>query len=155
MTVALPFEPIEWSDAMATGVPEIDKQHRYLVDTLRRANWRLLGEHEGALLSEVAHDLLNYAIMHFATEEEFMRRYAYEAASPHLAQAHVAQHRDFSRKVVAILDQLREGRPVSRMEVLKFLNEWLRDHVLGVDQLLARFVREAAEAANDDGVAQG
>ncbi len=137
------FTPIEWSEKMTTGVSQVDTQHRYLVDTLRRANERLLGDHEGTLLGEIAKDLLNYAIMHFETEESLMKRYDYETAFPDVARAHIAQHRDFSRQVVAICDQLREGRQVSRIEVLKYLNEWLRNHVLGIDQKLGAFVREA------------
>ena len=144
MPVTLDFEPIEWSDKMATGVAQIDSQHRFLVDTLRQANNRLLDDHEGALLGEIAKDLLTYAIMHFETEENLMRRYGYAEAFPELAKVHIAQHRDFSHQVVAVCDNLREGRQVSRLEVLKFLNEWLRHHVLGIDQKLGAFVRDAA-----------
>lgn len=143
MSVELPFEPIEWSAAMETGIELIDQQHRYLVDTLRNANMRLLQDHEGALLEEVARDLLGYAIMHFETEEECMKRYGYGIAKPEIAAAHIGQHRDFSRRVVAICDQLRERQQVSRIEVLRFLNEWLRNHVLGIDQRLGHFLREA------------
>jgi hemerythrin len=145
MPVTLDFEPIEWSDQMTTGVAQIDNQHRFLVDTLRQANTRLLDDHEGALLGEIAKDLLTYAIMHFETEEDLMKRYGYAEAFPNLAKVHIAQHRDFSHQVVAVCDNLREGRQVSRIEVLKFLNEWLRHHVLGIDQKLGAFVREAAE----------
>jgi hemerythrin len=144
MTVNLGFEPIEWSEKMTTGVPEVDSQHRYLVDTLREANRRLLDEHESALLGEIARDLLTYAIMHFQTEEDLMKRYGYADAYPDLAKTHIAQHRDFSRQVVTVCDSLREGRLVSRIDVLKYLNEWLRNHVLGIDQKLGAFVRGAA-----------
>lgn len=144
MTATIHFEPIEWSDSMTTGVAQIDNQHRFLVDTLRQANNRLLDDHEGALLGEIAKDLLTYAIMHFETEENLMKRYGYAEAFPELARAHIAQHRDFSHQVVAVCDNLREGRQVSRIEVLKFLNEWLRHHVLGIDQKLGAFVRDAA-----------
>ena len=147
MPLDLPFEPIEWSDAMETGIPVIDQQHRYLVDTLRDANLRLLQNHESALLEEIAHDLLRYAIIHFETEEECMVRYGYVAAKPEIAATHIAQHRDFSRRVVAICDQLRERQQVSRIEVLRFLNEWLRNHVLGIDQRLGHFLREAGSGA--------
>jgi hemerythrin len=150
MTVNPGFEPIEWSEKMTTGLPEVDSQHRFLVDTLREANRRLLNEHESALLGEIARDLLTYAIMHFQTEEDLMRRYGYADAFPELANIHVAQHRDFSRQVVAVCDNLREGRQVSRIEVLKYLNEWLRNHVLGIDQKLAAFVREASAKQNAD-----
>jgi hemerythrin-like metal-binding protein len=149
MTATIHFEPIEWSDSMTTGVAQIDNQHRFLVDTLRQANNRLLDDHEGALLGEIAKDLLTYAIMHFETEENLMKRYGYAEAFPELARAHIAQHRAFSHQVVAVCDNLREGRQVSRIEVLKFLNEWLRHHVLGVDQKLGAFVRDAAKQQSD------
>lgn len=143
MALDLPFAPIEWSDRMATGVAKIDEQHRLLVNTLRQANRKLLDEHPGPALAEIAKDLLRYAIMHFETEEELMRRYGYEAACPEVARLHIAQHREFSRQVVAICDRLRENQPVSHVEVLKFLNEWLRDHVLGIDQLFGAFLVQA------------
>jgi len=133
-----------------TGVALIDQQHRYLIDTLRNANLRLLQDHEGALLAEIAHELLGYAIMHFETEEECMMRYGYGTARPEIAAAHIAQHRDFSRRVVAICDQLRERQQVSRIEVLRFLNGWLRNHVLGIDQRLGDFVRAAETGAAAD-----
>lgn len=144
MTITLEFQPIEWSDQMTTGVAQIDSQHRFLVDTLRQANSRLLDDHETALLGEIAKDLLTYAIMHFETEENLMRRYGYAEAFPELAKVHIAQHRDFSHQVVAVCDNLREGRQVSRVDVLKYLNEWLRHHVLGIDQKLGAFLRDAA-----------
>lgn len=151
MALEIPFEQIEWSDRMATGVAQVDLQHHYLVDTLREANAKLLGDHDSALLAEIAKGLLNYAIMHFETEEELMQRYGYEAAHPDVARAHIAQHREFSRQVVAVCDLLREKRQVSSVEVLKYLNEWLRSHVLGIDQKLGAFVREAQKGAGQAG----
>jgi hemerythrin-like metal-binding protein len=150
MSVSLGFEPIEWSEKMLTGISQIDTQHRFLVDTLRTANNRLLNDHEGPLLGEIAKDLLTYAIMHFETEENLMQRHGYAEAFPDLAKVHVAQHRDFSHQVVAVCDNLREGRQVSRIDVLKYLNEWLRNHVLGIDQKLGAFVRGAASKREAD-----
>jgi hemerythrin len=143
----IPFEPIEWSERMLTGVADVDAQHRYLVATLRQANVKLIADHDGMLLGEVAKDLLAYAIMHFETEEELMRRHGYAAAFPELARLHIAQHREFSSRMVTVIDHLREGRPIARIEVLKYLNDWLRGHVLGIDQQLGDFVREAKAAA--------
>jgi hemerythrin-like metal-binding protein len=140
----VPFDPIAWSDLMVTGVAKIDDQHRYLVATLRQANVKVLEDPGGTQLGEVARDLLTYAIMHFETEEELMKRHRYAEASPELARLHIAQHRDFSSRIVAVIENLREGRQVPRIEVLKYLNDWLRDHVLGIDQQLGKFVREAA-----------
>lgn len=146
MALDIPFVPIEWSERMVTGMAQVDVQHRYLVDTLCEANTKLLDDHDGALLTEIAKRLLNYAIMHFETEEKLMQRFGYAAAHPEVARAHIAQHREFSRQVVAVCDQLREKRHVHSVEVLKYLNEWLLHHVLGIDQLLGAFVSNAKEA---------
>lgn len=149
MALDIPFVPIEWSERMATGMAQIDAQHRYLLDTLCEANTRLLDDGNDALLAEIAKRLLNYAIMHFETEEKLMQRYGYAAAHPDVARAHIAQHREFSRQIVAIRDQLREKRHVSSIEVLKYLNAWLRQHVLGIDPLLGAFVRNAQAQESD------
>lgn len=149
MALDIPFVPIEWSERMVTGMTQVDVQHRYLLDTLCVANTRLLDDRDDALLAETAKRLLNYAIMHFETEEKLMQRYGYAAAHPDVARAHIAQHREFSRQVVAVCDQLREKRHVSSIEVLKYLNAWLRQHVLGIDQLLGAFVRNAQAQESD------
>lgn len=149
MSLKTSFQPIEWVDSMATGIETIDRQHRFLIDTLQQANEKLLQDENDALLGEIAKVLLSYALTHFETEEELMQRYGYEAACPEDAHAHVAQHRDFSRRVVALRDQLREGREVSRIEVLRFLNHWLRDHVLGIDRRLGEFLRQVMTEAGD------
>lgn len=138
-----PFQPIEWADSMSTGIAAIDKQHHFLIDTMQEANEKLIGEHNNTVLSDFTKVLLRYAITHFETEEKLMQRYGYAESHPAEAQHHVEQHREFSRQVVAVCDQLREGQNVSHIELLTFLNNWLRDHLLGIDQLLGEFLRQA------------
>jgi hemerythrin len=148
------FDLIKWSDAMATGIPEIDSQHQYLVEMLSEANAKLIDDHDADLLAQIAKDLLGYALLHFETEENLMKRYRFGAERAQEAGAHIAQHRGFSRQVVAICDALREGRHVSHLEVLAFLNNWLRDHVLGVDRSLAAFIRNAAVERDEVGASR-
>lgn len=138
-----PFKSIEWLESMSVGVDPIDKQHRFLVDTLQEANETLLNDESGVMLHDIALNLLRYAIMHFETEEDLMQRYGYQDAYPEEALEHIAQHRHFSRKIVAIRDQLRVGHEVSNMEVLVFLNDWLYNHLLGVDQKYGDYLRKA------------
>jgi hemerythrin len=99
---------------------------------------------------QISKDLLGYAITHFDTEETLMRRYGYEDLFPEEARKHIQQHREFSRQVVSVCDHLREGREVSSVEVLKFLNHWLRDHVLGIDQMLGDFLRQAMSESDGE-----
>jgi hemerythrin-like metal-binding protein len=136
------FHPIEWTESMATGIGVIDKQHQYLVDTLQEVNSKLMADDGNLFVGGVVKDLLGYAITHFEIEESLMQRYGYATAYPVEAHAHISQHRDFSRQVVAIGNRLREGEVVSRIEVLRFLNHWLQCHVLGIDQHLGAFLRQ-------------
>ncbi len=133
---------IEWEESMATGIDIIDKQHHYLIEILQHMNESQLDDDGDLLLSRVVRDLLGYALMHFEAEEALMLRYDYAAAYPEEAKAHIAQHREFSRKVVRVRDKLREGQKVSRMEIQGFLNHWLREHLLGIDQSLGKFLLE-------------
>jgi hemerythrin len=136
------FQPIEWTESMATGIDVIDKQHQYLVGTLQDANSRLLADDDNQVLSRVVKDLLRYAITHFETEESLMQRYDYAIAYPEEARIHISQHRVFSHRVVAFSNQIRERQAVSRIEILKFLNYWLHNHVSGIDQQLGIFLKQ-------------
>lgn len=150
MPMTTPFEPVEWSEQMATGIAAIDNQHRYLFDTLSQANEQLLSSSDAALLATITSDLLSYALMHFETEEQLMQRYDYATTCPEAARHHISQHREFSRQVVAVRDCLHEGRQVSRIDVLTYLNDWLRNHVLGIDQQFGTFVRAAQAKEGTD-----
>ena len=138
------FEPIQWSDALLTGVAEIDRQHRILVDTLNEAQVKLTSETDDPVFEQITRDLLAYAIYHFNTEEQFMQKYGYAAASAQEAAVHLAAHRSFSEQVVALRDKAREGKPGSREALLTFLQNWLTSHIMTTDKLLGKFITSHA-----------
>jgi hemerythrin-like metal-binding protein len=148
MSIETPFKLVEWKESMAIGIDPIDKQHRYLVDTLWLANDKLSRGDDDVLLAKIIEEMLGYAIMHFETEEALMQRYNYEADHPDNAHDHVSQHREFSQRMVTFNNQLHEGQHVSRLEVLTFLNDWLQDHLLGVDQLFGEFLVHELQASD-------
>ena len=133
-------EPIQWSDALLTGVAEIDRQHRILVDTLNEAQVKLTSEADDPLFEQITRDLLAYAIYHFNTEEKLMQQYSYATASAEEARAHLAAHRSFSEQVVALRDKAREGKPGSREVLLVFLKNWLTNHIMTTDKRLGQFI---------------
>jgi hemerythrin len=136
-----PYDPIDWNDQLVTGVAEIDKQHRFLVDSINEANGLLMADQDIKLVERITKDLLGYAIYHFETEEELMRQYAYRNEAAGDAELHLRQHRDFSVKVIAVRDALRAGRSISREDLLGFLNSWLINHIMNTDQRLGAFIK--------------
>jgi len=141
------YDPIEWSEKLLTGVAEIDKQHRVLVDAINDANSRLMADHDIKLVEQITKDLLSYAIYHFETEEDLMQRYGYNTEADKDAALHLKQHREFSTQVLAVRDGLRNGREISREDLLAFLNGWLVNHIMNTDQRLGAFIRQKTGTA--------
>jgi hemerythrin len=138
---------IQWNDATRTGVAEMDDQHRILVDTLIEATERLSGNPGSRLFDRITRDLLAYAIYHFGTEEKLMAHCRYADAAPDDAALHLAQHRQFSQRVVALRAEASQGGQESRDALLAFLRDWLVNHILTTDQRLGRFI--SAQRAED------
>lgn len=133
-------EPLLWNDDYLIGVERIDAQHKVLVNTLNEASSRLAVNANREVLEQITRDLLSYAIYHFETEESLMRAYNYDGQSVADAEQHRQEHRNFSQQVVALRDGLRDGRLVSREELLSFLNNWLINHILDTDKHFGEFL---------------
>ena len=141
------YDPIEWNEKLLTGVTEIDSQHKILVDAINDANSRLMEDHDIKLVEQITKDLLSYAIFHFETEEDLMQQYGYDGESTEDAQLHQKQHREFSSQVLAVRDGLRDGKEISREDLLAFLNGWLISHIMNTDQRLGAFIKQKRNTA--------
>lgn len=128
-------EPLAWNDALLTGVDVIDEQHRILVAVLTQARAELTGDGSRGAFDRITRELLAYAIFHFDTEERLMAQQGYD---PEAAAAHLREHREFSRRVVALRDEAADGGPVAVEALLVFLEDWLIHHIMGSDKKLGQ-----------------
>lgn len=126
---------MKWSPQYATGVAEIDEQHRALFD------W--LGQLESAAADNramtAAYSLTRlgqYARSHFAAEEQLMAECAY----PRL-DAHRAEHEGFRQRVRELQAQSL-NRDISS-DAIALLRNWLVDHILASDMDYVPHVRGA------------
>ena len=142
-------EPLVWNDSYLTGVERIDAQHKVLVNTLNDANARLSGTITRELLEQITRDLLSYAIYHFETEEALMQEFDYAGLSAADEVKHREEHRSFSQQVVSLREGLRDGRLVSREDLLSFLNQWLVNHILNTDKRLGAFLTQHGYVASE------
>lgn len=127
---------LEWTDALALGIPEIDAQHRELfarVDRLLGAALQGSDAEVGPLLGY----LREYAATHFAAEEELMAAARYPGL-----RLHRAEHDRFAAELEDLERAYRAGGAAAVSGRLgSALAEWLRDHVYLTDTALARFVK--------------
>jgi hemerythrin len=130
---------LQWTQALATGIAEIDEQHQELfrrIDRLLDAS--LAGD--PAEVTRMLGFLREYVDRHFAAEERFMEEQRY----PGLA-SHRAEHVVLVEKVRLIdVEHRANGTdPATATSMHRLLSDWLRTHIGLSDASMASFVRRA------------
>ncbi len=139
--------PVEWNESLAIGVGVVDRQHRELF--ARAAEFEAALERSDALAIASTFDFLrSYAVIHFAEEERLMR----EAAFPGFEE-HLAQHRDFTTRLDALVREHREKGPGAflGLRARNWIVVWLLDHIGVVDQDVGRHLRAHVAARGATG----
>lgn len=131
-------EIFPWNENLETGLPDIDDQHRRLVQLINLLAGHFAYQSDLPTLNGIFDELANYAVYHFASEEAVWR----EALADDLAEAeHRAVHARFVGEIVRMRGE--EGiKPAEEIveEVLSFLCQWLAFHILDSDKRMARMV---------------
>jgi len=131
--------PLQWTQALSVGIPEIDAQHQEL---FRRVD-RLLGamlanDHRetGAMLAFLG----EYVATHFSTEERFMREVGYPGLD-----RHTEEHERFVADLRALDRDFAQGGAVPGMvgRLNRQVGDWLRGHVCVTDMALGHFASRA------------
>ena len=137
------MESFAWNECFITGLSEVDRQHRHLVDVINRYG-ELLTRQESvqpADIEIVFGELADYAVYHFREEEQLMER---ERVDPrHIAQ-HREEHAAFLQEVTRMHAVMTAEKRGTAGSLLKFLIHWLAYHILGSDQLMARQIAAIA-----------
>lgn len=127
----------DWDDKYRVGIKSIDQQHQQLFELISQFYERIRQKETKTAMSEVLKGLIEYTKTHFATEENYMKKYGYP-----LYERHQAKHTKFVEKVTAFQTRFQAGELVIPIEIATFLKDWLSDHVLKEDQHYAPFFRE-------------
>ncbi len=133
-------EVLAWSPELATGIQEIDDQHRQLLSHAGEALEALRRRDRREAIERTLSFLMSYVRYHFAEEESHMRRLRY----PRL-EDHRAEHRDYLRRLEALRSHF-EGEGDSTavsMAVDSLLGAWLLDHIGTADRHFAEHARAA------------
>ncbi len=134
------IKPLQWSDALTTGVDIIDKQHKMLINILNDANLCFRGNSNSDTQKKIIDDLVSYTVYHFDTEEELIEKFALYDDSPDDEIAHIREHRSFAGRVKEYQAAVYAGKPINYETVFSYLNSWLVNHVMGTDQKLGKFL---------------
>lgn len=135
MAAPPPFMP--WDPRYDSGIPEVDRQHRTLVDLLNRAA-ACVEEGRNWEVETLFNDLWAYADHHFAFEEGLLEQARY----PDL-DAHKREHQAFRNHLANLYAGYLSRTGGGAAELMGFLRAWLETHILTSDRAYVPFVLEA------------
>lgn len=122
--------PMVWREDYSVGVPVLDRDHQRLLQLLNALAEAARGPCHCAAVSPALTSLRRYVEVHFEREERLLNM----AQSPAFTE-HLAQHRDFEQTVLDLeAHYAASADRVTLMSVLRFVRDWLIDHILHVDQ---------------------
>lgn len=134
---------IGWRDNLATGIEEIDLQHKEL---FARINILMEACNKGQGKDEVLKTLMflhDYIKSHFSAEENLQKRTDYPGYLEHREQ-----HNRFVRQVDELERQFKsDGATIGLViQTNRTMTEWLIEHISKVDMEFAEFVMKRGTA---------
>ncbi len=130
-----------WDDSYKTGVENIDKQHKKLVDLLNQLDENINVGGDTQLVIGLLDELVDYTKYHFSSEEGFMQEHDYDLVS---FQKHQKIHQQFVKKIKEAQESCHSHPDKVTDELLDFLVQWLVNHILLTDKQMV----ESALAKN-------
>jgi hemerythrin len=127
---------INWDEALATGHATLDAQHQSMVEIVNRLHLALNQGKGRPELESILVFLRDYTAAHFAIEENLLARHPYPEADQHRRR-----HADLVGQIGELVSQHQSGAGSLSQSVLRFLEEWLVEHIKVDDQRLALELR--------------
>jgi hemerythrin-like metal-binding protein len=132
------MKDLTWDKTLSVGVPEIDDDHRKLVELFNMLNRSVAEGEPKAYVEAVMEELISCTVWHFRHEERLMLKYGYQGLSEHRSE-----HEDLIASAKALQQQLLEAGSDVSSEDIEFLEHWLTGHILGTDMDLGSYLCEA------------
>jgi len=131
-----------WKDSLLVGVPQLDTQHRKLVEIIDK----LMGECEHGEsrgeIEETLNSIIWHTKEHVRTEENLQAKYAYPGIS-----AHKRLHAHFIMNLSALAQEFKQtgSNAVFIGKLNKTLVDWFISHVGDEDKKVGEHILKAGE----------
>ncbi len=128
---------IEWSKDLELGIPEIDKQHRKLVEMLNEFYTELEEGHRQEAVEHFLKNLEDYLNFHLDYEEKFMEEIGFPET-----EGHKKVHQMFKKLYAEEKERYLQGDTKALRELVAFAFSWLFSHIMKTDRKYADYLKE-------------
>jgi len=126
---------IRWDESYSVGLPEIDRQHKILVDLVNELNMIYELKLDEVFVQRVLQSLIDYTLFHFTFEEELLERSGYKDFV-----AHKEKHNKLVQQVMAFKQRFEVEGIVIINDLMTFLQHWLNKHIKVFDKEYGDFL---------------
>jgi hemerythrin-like metal-binding protein len=129
------MEWIPWDDMLATGHSVLDADHKILIALFNELADSVKKRSGKAACLSLLEDIIEYARMHFALEDQLMAEHGYPKTD-----RHAAEHVRLIKRAITFKTKFDAGTPGSHIDLIHFPEDWLTFHILGADKELGEFL---------------
>ena len=127
---------VEWDDSLSTGVPQMDEEHKNLINMLNQIYELLREKKREEACRFFMDEIVNYVETHLSHEEEFMESIGY----PDL-ENHKKVHEVFRKEILKLCDAIEKGDPHEFASALSLCWGWLFSHIQKTDRKYGEFYK--------------
>ena len=128
---------INWSDSLSVNVAEIDRQHKELIAMINELNDAMKTGKGKDVAGKIINNLIKYTATHFKLEEDLFTKFDYPDT-----ESHKREHAAFVKKVSEFKEGFEKGKLSLTMDVMSFLSDWLKHHIMGTDKKYVQFFND-------------
>jgi methyl-accepting chemotaxis protein/hemerythrin len=122
-------EFMPWSPRLELGVKTFDDQHKKLVKLINKLYDAMNSNKGDQAMLGILDELIQYTVYHFDSEEEMFKKYGYTNEAQH-----VKIHTSLKKTAVDLREKVLAGEAVIGFNVISFLEDWVKNHILGEDK---------------------
>lgn len=137
---------MKWKQDYSIGIPVVDAQHKQLFRMSDQLDADLKEGLQAAEIEETLVHMGEYATRHFQVEEKYMA----ESKYPGLEQQRTV-HWEFGRSFQDTYENFKKNGLSQEVvdSLRRDLTNWIRDHVMGIDQQFGEYYKKRQETGPD------
>lgn len=120
---------LEWDASYTVSVDKYDNAHKVLFNMINDLADAMQQKKSKDAVGRVLNGLADYTVNHFADEERSFAQTHYPEETQHKAL-----HKKLLDQVTELITKFNAGEPLIAKDVINFLQDWLINHIKGVDK---------------------
>ena len=125
---------LHWNETLNVNIRVFNNHHKMLINLTNELEDAMLTGNTRSVIGKTLKSLSEYTIYHFGEEEKLMVANSYQDFT-----IHKLQHDEFVKEVLECITKYEAGRITVSIELLSFLTNWLKNHIMGTDKGYSQF----------------